>query len=217
MRIILMGPPGSGKGSQAKFLTGEYGIPHISTGDMFRKNLKEGTPSGLLAKEYINSGKLVPDSVTNLMVKERLQYADAVNGFLMDGYPRNVNQAIEFSKILSENGWEVDAVLNIISEDAVIIGRISGRLICKSCGAVYHKYNHPTKADGKCDICESEVYQRPDDNEETVKKRLEIYYEETEPVLNYYLENNPIVVHTIDGNKSIDITTKAISEALRKK
>ena len=211
-----MGPPGSGKGSQAKFLTNQYDVPHISTGDMFRKNLKEGTPSGLLAREYINSGKLVPDSVTNLMVKERLQETDAANGFLMDGYPRNVSQAEELKKMLEENGWKIDAVLNIISADETIIKRISGRLICKSCGAVYNKHNTPAKIDGKCDLCDGDVYQRPDDNEQTVSKRLEVYYDETEPVINYYLENDPNVVHTIDGNDTIENTTILIKRALEK-
>ena len=214
MRIILMGPPGSGKGSQAKFLTSEYKIPHISTGDMFRKNLKEGTHIGILAKEYIDHGKLVPDKVTNEMVRERFHEADIQNGFLMDGYPRNVNQAKEFSKILEENKWNIDAVINICGKDEILIDRIIGRIVCTSCGAVYHKKNNPTKISGKCDLCGHDVIQRDDDTEETLRKRLDVYYKETAPIINYYEKESSKIVYSVDGNKTIEYTTNEIKKKL---
>ena len=209
-----MGPPGSGKGSQSKYLTTTYSIPHISTGDMFRQNLKENTPIGLTAKGYIDKGSLVPDIITNEMVKERLKKSDCLNGFLIDGYPRNLNQAKEFTKILDERGWSADAILNITADDELIVSRISGRLVCKGCGTVYHKTNYKTKVEGKCDVCNQEVIIRDDDTEETVRKRLEIYYNETEPIIKYYEKIYPNKVYYIDGNQSIKDTTLEIEKEL---
>ena len=209
-----MGPPGSGKGSQSKYLTTTYSIPHISTGDMFRQNLKENTPIGLTAKGYIDKGSLVPDIITNEMVKERLKKSDCLNGFLIDGYPRNLNQAKEFTKILDERGWSADAILNITADDELIVSRISGRLVCKGCGTVYHKTNYKTKVEGKCDVCNQKVIIRDDDTEETVRKRLEIYYNETEPIIKYYEKIYPNKVYYIDGNQSIKDTTLEIEKEL---
>ncbi|MDL2292342.1 adenylate kinase [Acholeplasma sp. OttesenSCG-928-E16] len=210
MRIILMGPPGSGKGSQAKFLVETYHIPHISTGDIFRENLKNDTEIGKIAKNYIEQGLLVPDHVTDEIVKQRLDKPDVENGFLLDGYPRNVAQAKALLEMLQERGWQLDAVLNIISDDEIIIERIAGRRVCKKCGKIYHVINHPTEIENLCDVCGGEVYQRTDDNEETVKERLKVYYKETEPVIDYLRNIDSSIVLDILGNGTIDEVTKKI-------
>ena len=180
MRLILVGPPGAGKGTQAVHLAAHYSIPHISTGDIFRANLKEGTPLGLQAKSFMDKGELVPDSVTNAMVKDRLTHADTANGFLLDGFPRNVAQAEVLRAILAEKKTPIDAALELSIENSEIIKRLSGRRTCRGCGKVF-----PGTFD-KCDACGGELYQRDDDKEDVVARRLEVYAEQTAPIIAFY-------------------------------
>ena len=211
-RMIFVGPPGAGKGSQAKILSEALNIPHISTGDMFRMHLKNQTPLGLLAKSYTDQGLLVPDSVTNDMVKERLNQDDVKNGFILDGYPRNPNQAEYLDQLLGSLNWQIDVVLNVTSEDDIIIKRITGRRTCPVCGAIYHVDNHPPKVEGICDNDGSPLVQRKDDTEETVKRRLSVYNEETFPLIAYY-QNKGLLID-VDGNRELSSITKDILEIL---
>ena len=186
LNIILMGPPGAGKGTQAKVLIAKYNIPHISTGDMFREAIKEGTPLGKLAASYINDGHLVPDDVTIGLVKERLSKADCANGYLLDGFPRTIPQAEALEKLTKEIGREVTYVINIDTPKEELVKRICGRRVCKKCGAPYHIINVKPKVDGICDICGGELIQRPDDNEEALNTRLDAYNKQTKPLLEFY-------------------------------
>lgn len=212
MRLLIMGAPGAGKGTQAALIKEAYNIKHISTGDMFRKAISEKTATGIEAKSYIDQGKLVPDEVTNKLVRERLQEKDCENGFLLDGYPRNLMQAQELDKILNDLGIKLDAVINVSVDDNFLIERITGRRTCTKCGASYHiKYNKP-KTEGICDVCSSELIQRPDDQEETIKNRLKVYYEKTKPVLDYYEEKN--LVKNVDGIGEINEIFERIKKEL---
>ena len=197
MRLLIMGAPGAGKGTQAALIKEAYNIKHISTGDMFRKAISEKTPTGIEAKSYIDQGKLVPDSVTNKLVRERLSEKDCENGFLLDGYPRNLAQAEELDKILKDLGIKLDAVINVSVDDNFLIERITGRRTCTKCGASYHVSFNKPKVEGICDECGSTLIQRPDDSEETIKNRLSVYYEKTKPVLDYYEAQN--IVKNVDG------------------
>jgi adenylate kinase len=197
-----MGLPGAGKGTQAEKIIDAYGIPHISTGDMFRDAMKNETELGLLAKSFIDKGELVPDEVTNGIVKDRLSQDDTEKGFLLDGFPRTLAQAEELDKILKELGKKVDNVLNIHVASEVLIDRLAGRFICKDCGATYHKMFNPPKVEGTCDRCGGHnFYQREDDKPETVKNRLELNIKHSEPILEYYEAQG--VMHTIDGDRDI--------------
>lgn len=197
MRLLIMGAPGAGKGTQAALIKEAYNIKHISTGDMFRKAISEKTATGIEAKEYIDKGMLVPDSVTNKLVRERLAEKDFENGFLLDGYPRNLDQAVELDNILKDLGIKLDAVINVSVDDNFLIERITGRRTCTKCGASYHiKYNKPLK-EGICDVCGEKLIQRADDEEATIKNRLSVYYEKTKPVLDYYETQK--IVKNIDG------------------
>ena len=201
MHILLMGPPGAGKGTQAANLVKECGIPHISTGDMFRAAVKEGTALGLQAKACMDAGKLVPDEVTIGIVKERLAKPDCKKGFILDGFPRTVEQADALSGILKELGLCLTAALNITVPTADLIERAVGRRICKSCGATYHvKFNPPAK-DAVCDACSGDLYQRADDSEETMKNRLSVYESSTRPLIDYYKKAG--VYKEIDGRQDI--------------
>ncbi|WP_026400202.1 adenylate kinase [Acholeplasma equifetale] len=211
-RMIFVGPPGAGKGSQAKILSEKLNVPHISTGDMFRAHLKNDTKLGLLAKQYINQGLLVPDDVTNDMVKERFNEKDVQNGFILDGYPRNPLQAQFLDTLLKEHGMSLDIIINVTSDDEIIIKRITGRRSCPTCGAVYHIENNPPKVFGICDKDQTPLVQRKDDTEETVVKRLKVYYEETFPLIEYY-KNKGLLVD-IDGNGEILEITEKILEIL---
>ena len=180
MRLILVGPPGAGKGTQAVRLAEHYRIPHISTGDIFRANLKEGTSLGLQAKAYMDKGELVPDSVTNEMVKDRLTHSDAAHGFLLDGFPRNVTQAEVLRAFLAEKKTPIEAALELAIDNSEIIKRLSSRRTCRGCGKVFPGDR------AKCDSCGGELYQRDDDKEETVRKRLDVYSAQTRPLVDYY-------------------------------
>jgi len=186
MRLILVGPPGAGKGTQAVHLAAHYQIPHISTGDIFRANIKNATPLGRRAQSFMDKGELVPDSVTNEMVRDRLGEPDTKNGFLLDGFPRNTAQADELNKILVEKNMPLDAVLELKIENSEIIRRLSGRRTCRNCSATFHMEFEKPKTANLCDTCQGELYQREDDKEEVVARRLEVYTEQTAPIINYY-------------------------------
>lgn len=212
MRLILLGPPGAGKGTQATVLSETLKIPHISTGDIFRANIKGGTPLGLLVKSYIDSGKLVPDDVTVDIVGSRLVDEDCGNGFIMDGFPRTIPQALMFDEMLAKCNAGVEAVINITSDDNVIIKRLSGRRMC-SCGRTYHVDNNPPKVEGVCDVCQNKLYIRDDDKEETIKERLKTYHEQTSPLVDYYQKKGLLM--NFDGTKPIEVTTREILDSLR--
>ena len=191
--IILMGPPGAGKGTLAKQLKQALNLVHISTGDMFRENIKGGTELGLLAKSYIDRGDLVPDQVTIDMLKDRLAKEDCANGFLLDGFPRTLPQAEALEKLSKEINRPIEVVVNLDCENEELIRRISGRRVCKNCGAPYHVQTMKPKVEGVCDLCGGELYQRKDDNEEALKVRLEHYVRETKPLLDYYQDKGLLV------------------------
>jgi len=211
---ILLGPPGSGKGTQAKRLIEKYDIPQISTGDLLREAVKNGTELGKEAKQFMDAGKLVPDEVVIGMVKERLQKDDAQKGFILDGFPRTVPQAEELDKVLEGMGKKIDKVINIEVPDEEVVERLSGRRTCKDCGAMYHVKFSPPKEEGKCDKCGGELYQRDDDNPETIKSRLQVYHEQTAPLKDYYGKQG--LVADIAGVGDIDGITKAVMAAVEK-
>ena len=210
MRLILVGPPGAGKGTQAVHLAEHYKIPHISTGDIFRANIKGGTELGKLAQSYMDAGNLVPDSVTNSMVEDRLGQSDVGNGFLLDGYPRNVGQAEFLDGVLNAKSAPLDSVLELSIANDEIIKRLSGRRICRGCGASFHIHFEKPSKDGVCDKCGGELYQRQDDNEATIANRLKVYTEQTEPIIEYYKKAGLLKVISATGAVS-EITTQAIS------
>lgn len=212
LNMIIMGPPGAGKGTQAKKIIARYNIPHISTGDMFREAMEEGTPLGLLAKKYINDGHLVPDDVTIGLVKERLSKDDCANGYLLDGFPRTIPQAEALDKLAAEIGREISVVISIDTPKEELIRRITGRLVCKNCGAPYHKETRKPKVPGICDICGGELVQRPDDNKEALEVRLAHYNKQTKPLLEYYEKKG--LVHTLDGKKGVDALMDDIEKIL---
>ena len=201
MHIILMGPPGAGKGTQAVNLVKRYGLLHISTGDMFREAVKEGTLLGKEAKSYMDAGKLVPDEVTIGIVRERLSQPDCKKGFILDGFPRTVEQADALSEILKDNGMKLTAVVNISAPIQDLLERAVGRRICKNCGHSFHVKFHPTKVEGVCDDCGGATYQRADDSEETMKSRLSVYESSTRPLIEYYKKAG--VYKEIDGRQDI--------------
>jgi adenylate kinase len=210
MRLILVGPPGAGKGTQAVQLAKHYKIPHISTGDIFRANLKNGTELGKQAQSFMDRGELVPDSVTNEMVRERLGNSDVGNGFLLDGFPRNTNQAEVLDSILKVKNMPLDAALELKIDHAEIIKRLSGRRTCRGCGASSHIEFEKPKMAGVCDKCQGELYQREDDKEEVVSRRLEIYSEQTEPIISFYKSAGLLKNISALGEVS-EITKNAIS------
>lgn len=212
MRIVLLGPPGAGKGTQAKLIVEKYNIPHISTGDIFRKNIKEMTPLGIKAKEYIDKGQLVPDELTVDIVKDRIQEEDCKNGFLLDGFPRTVAQADALSEVLNELGTKLDSVINIKVDENNLIVRLSGRRVCPKCGASFHVVFNPPKNEGICDYCGAEVIQRADDSEETVKNRLAVYNKQTQPLIEYYTNNG--LIKNINGEQDINKVFAEICEVL---
>ena len=202
MKIVMLGAPGAGKGTQAVRIAGEYGIPHISSGDIFRKNLKEGTELGLKAKAYMDEGFLVPDELTTDLVISRLREEDCANGYVLDGFPRTLPQARALSAKLEEEGQAIDCALDIEVTDEEIVSRVSGRRICPKCGAGFHTIYHKPLIDGICDVCGAELRMRDDDKPETVLRRLTVYHEETEPLIGYYREAG--ILRTVDGSQDIE-------------
>jgi adenylate kinase len=202
VNIVLMGLPGAGKGTQAEKIVEKYGIPHISTGDMFRAAIKDGTELGLKAKSFMDNGDLVPDEVTIGIVRERLSKEDCGKGFLLDGFPRTVAQAEALENILTDLGKKMNYVINIDVDKDILMGRLTGRRICKECGATYHLVFNPPKEEGVCDRCGGELYQRADDNEETVQNRLDVNIKQTQPLLAYYEDKG--YLKNIDGQQDID-------------
>lgn len=212
MRLILLGPPGAGKGTQAANIVEKYRIPHISTGDIFRKNIQEGTELGKKAKEYMDQGLLVPDELVVAIVEERLKEADCKDGFLLDGFPRTVEQAEALDKVLAEMDVALDSVINIEVDKEILVNRAVGRRICKDCGATYHIEFNPPQKEGVCDKCGGSLYQRADDNEETVSTRVEVYLKQTQPLIDYYTKQGILI--TIDGQQPIDKVFEDIVNAL---
>ncbi|WIV13171.1 adenylate kinase [Proteiniborus sp. MB09-C3] len=212
MRLILLGPPGAGKGTQAVNIVKKYSIPHISTGDMFRKNIKEGTDLGIKAKEYMDKGLLVPDDLVVAIVKDRLTEKDCQKGFLLDGFPRTVNQADALDAELTSLDYELDYVINIDVSKEELVDRAVGRRVCKDCGATYHVKFNPSKVEKICDVCGGELIQRKDDTVETVTKRIEVYLEQTQPLIDYYGKKEILI--NIDGKQDIDKVFQDIVIAL---
>ncbi|HCD2384651.1 TPA: adenylate kinase [Staphylococcus aureus] len=212
MNIILMGLPGAGKGTQASEIVKKFPIPHISTGDMFRKAIKEETELGKEAKSYMDRGELVPDEVTVGIVKERISEDDAKKGFLLDGFPRTIEQAEALNNIMSELDRNIDAVINIEVPEEELMNRLTGRRICESCGTTYHLAFNPPKVEGICDIDGGKLYQREDDNPETVANRLSVNIKQSKPILDFYDQKG--VLKNIDGSKDISDVTKDVIDIL---
>lgn len=213
MQVIFMGLPGAGKGTQAEKIVEEFGIPHISTGDIFRAAMAEGTPLGLKAKEYVDKGQLVPDDVTIGIVRERLSQPDTAKGFLLDGFPRTVPQAEALDKALSEMGRNIDVVIHLNVNRESLLERLTGRRICRSCGSTYHVLFNPPKEEGKCDKCGGELYQRADDSVDTVATRLDVNIKQQEPLLHFYEAKG--LLRTVDGEAEINEVFEQISGILR--
>ena len=212
LNIVLLGPPGAGKGTQAELIVKKYGIPQISTGDIFRANIKNGTEHGKKAKEYMDKGELVPDELVVDLVKDRLEQDDCKNGFMLDGFPRTVFQAEELTKIMEAKSLSINYVLNIDVASEKLIDRIAGRRVCKSCGATYNVNTKPTAKEGVCDACGGEVYQRADDNRETVENRINVYFAQTAPLIEYYEKAG--VLATVNGDQAMDNVFSDITKVL---
>ena len=212
MNIMLFGAPGAGKGTQAKFLIEKYGIPQISTGDILRAAIKEGTAMGLEAKRFMDEGKLVPDSTIIGIIKDRLSQEDCKKGFISDGFPRTIAQAEALEVLMKEMGITLDKVISLNVPDELIVGRVTGRKVCPACGASFHVEFNPPKVEGKCDLCGADLITRKDDNAETVTKRLGEYHSQTAPLFDFYQERGVLV--DIDGTKSVEAITKEIFDIL---
>ena len=212
MNIVLMGPPGAGKGTQADVMARNLFVPHISTGDIFRANIKAGTELGQLANQYISKGDLVPDEVTLAMIKDRLAEDDCAKGFILDGLPRTIGQADALEAILAEQGKQLDKVVNIDVPEELLIARLCGRRVCRNCSQTYHLENNPPTEAGRCDECGGELYQRADDSEETIKNRLEVYRAQLEPLIAYYEQKGLLL--SINGNQTINNVLMDIGKGL---
>lgn len=212
MQLVLFGPPGAGKGTQAKFLSEFLNVPHISTGDILRENVKKGTALGMKAKSYMDKGELVPDKLLIDLIKDRLSQPDCRKGYLLDGFPRTIPQAKALDEILDDMNRGLDGVINVDVGSAELVKRLSGRRICKSCGASYHVVFNPPKVKDVCTACGGELYQREDDKEEAIKNRLNVYLKQTQPVLDYYKKKDILI--DIDGEKEIDEVTADIKTAI---
>ena len=213
MRLVLVGPPGAGKGTQARLIAANLAVPKISTGDIFRANVSQGTPLGKQAKEYMDAGDLVPDEITIGMVRDRLGEPDAARGFLLDGFPRTVPQAAQLDEILADMGTKLDVVLELVVDDDEVVRRLSGRRTCRNCGHIWHVDFDPPAKEGICDNCGGELFQRDDDQADTIRHRLEVYAEQTAPLIGYYAERGILV--GIDATGPVDDITERASAALR--
>lgn len=212
LNILLLGAPGAGKGTQAQLIKEKYNIPHISTGDMFREAIRNKTPIGVLADSYISKGNLVPDDVTIALVKERLSKNDCANGYLLDGFPRTLVQAEALTQLTKDINRPIDLVIDIEVDENKLIDRISGRRMCKGCGASYHIKNLPPKVEGVCDVCGGELYIRKDDNVDALKVRLEAYHSQTQPLINYYAQYG--LIGEVNGDTSLENVFKAIVDLI---
>lgn len=208
MRIILVGPPGAGKGTQAESIKENYKIAHISTGDILRDNVKRGTDLGKKAKEFMDAGKLVSDELIIDMMRGRLQEDDAKEGFMLDGFPRTINQAEALSKLLDEMSLKLDAVVLLDVSDETVVGRLTSRRVCSACGAIYNTVAHPTKVEGVCDQCGGKVIQRDDDKEDVIRNRLKVYHEQTAPITDYYAGKG--LLHKVDATSEKDAALKLL-------
>ena len=202
MKIVMLGAPGAGKGTQAKQIAAKYGVPHISTGDIFRANLKEGTELGLKAKVFMDQGLLVPDSLTLELIMDRFSKDDCKNGYVLDGFPRTIPQAEALTKALKDNNDKLDYAVDVDVPDENIVNRMSGRRACSKCGGTFHIKFNPTKVEGICDLCGGELYVRDDDKPEVVSKRLATYHEQTQPLIDYYKSEG--ILKTVDGTQPVD-------------
>jgi len=210
VRVIMLGPPGAGKGTQASRIAAAYGIPHISTGDMFRENMKQGTPLGQEARGYMDAGELVPDDLVVRMVDDRLSWDDAQDGWNLDGFPRTIGQAEALDDLLGERGTPIDVVLRFAVEDDEVVERLSGRRVCRECGEIYHMTANPPAEEGVCDTCGGELYQRDDDKEEVIRTRLATYAEETEPLEQFYGDRG--LLRDVEAVGDIDdVTDRALT------
>lgn len=214
MRVVLVGPPGAGKGTQAQFIASHLAVPKVSTGDIFRYNVSAGTELGRQAKSFMKRGDLVPDEVTVAMVASRLQEDDALSGFLLDGFPRNVPQAETLKKMLADWGMRLDLVLELVVDHDEVIRRLSGRRTCRKCGRVWHVAFDPPSVAGKCDECGGELFQRDDDREETIRHRLEVYEQQTQPLISYYADEG--ILLGIDATGPVEDVTDRALLALRR-
>ena len=212
MKIIMLGAPGAGKGTQAKKIAAKYEIPHISTGDIFRANIKEGTELGTRAKAYMDKGELVPDELTCDLVVDRISKPDAANGYVLDGFPRTIPQAEALTRALKERGEKIDFAVNVEVPDENIVRRMGGRRACLKCGATYHVEYNPPKQENICDVCQGELVLRDDDKPETVQKRLSVYHAQTQPLIEYYQAQG--VLAEVDGTQDIDVVFRNITEIL---
>ena len=212
MKIIMLGAPGAGKGTQAKRIAQQYGIPHISTGDIFRSNIKAGTELGKKAKAYMDAGSLVPDEITIGMLMDRIHEADCADGYVLDGFPRTIPQAESLTEALAAEGAAVDYAIDVDVPDEAIISRMSGRRACVGCGATYHIIHNPTRREGICDVCGEELIIRDDDRPETVQNRLEVYHAQTQPLIEYYSKAG--VLRTVDGTQKMDKVFRDITAIL---
>lgn len=215
MKIIMLGAPGAGKGTQAKRIAAQYGIPHISTGDIFRYNVKNATELGMKAKEYMDQGLLVPDELTLELIMDRFTQDDCKNGYVLDGFPRTIPQAEALTAALAKQDDAIDYAINVDVPDEAIVSRMSGRRACLSCGGTYHIVFNPSKKDGICDVCGGELVLRKDDSPETVQNRLLVYHEQTQPLIDYYKEQN--ILKEVDGTKEMEEVFRSITDILEAK
>lgn len=212
MKIVMLGAPGAGKGTQAKMIAEKYGIPHVSTGDIFRANIKNGTALGMEAKTYMDQGRLVPDELTVKILLDRVAQPDCVNGYVLDGFPRTIPQAEVLDEALQAQGEKLDWAVNVDVPDENIVRRMSGRRACLKCGATYHIEHIPPKKEGVCDACESELVLRDDDRPETVQNRLKVYHEQTQPLIDFYTGKG--ILRSVDGTRDMRDVFAAITEIL---
>lgn len=214
MRLIVFGPPGAGKGTQAKRIAERFGVPHVATGDVLRDAVAEKTELGVKAKEYMERGELVPDGIVISVIRERLRRRDCEEGFVLDGFPRTMAQAKALDEMLEKVGAEIDAVIDLETSEEEIIKRLSNRRTCRACGAVYHLIFNPPKTPERCDRCSGELYQREDDREEVIRRRLKVYRTQSKPLLKYYQKKG--ILRVVDGNGSIEEVSKSIGRLLEK-